>query len=141
MNLIEPLITFHESVYMHASNQTKWKTKYTACISSKWENFLLVFFRTIIRILTMCVLSCFSCVQLFAVPWSVTHQAPLSMGFSRQECWNGLPCPPPGALPNPGIEPKSLMSPELAGGFLTTSIALEAQILTTTKLYATTILH
>ena len=89
----------------------------------------------------MCVLSCFSCVQLFAVPWSVTHQAPLSMGFSRQECWNGLPCPPPGALPNPGIEPKSLMSPELAGGFLTTSIALEAQILTTTKLYATTILH
>ena len=41
-------------------------------------------------------------------PWTVTHQAPLSMGFSRQECWSGLPCPPPGDLPNPGIEPASL---------------------------------
>ena len=49
--------------------------------------------------------------------------------------------PPPGALPNPGIEPESLMSPELAGGFLATSTTLEAQILSTTKLYSTTILH
>ena len=124
---------------MHASSQTKWTTKYTACISFKWENFLLVFFRTIIRILTMCMLSCFSRVQLFAVPWSVTHQAPLSMGFSRQEYWHGLPCPSPGALPNPGIEPKSHISPELAGGFFATSTTWEAQILTTTKLYSTTI--
>ena len=38
-------------------------------------------------------------------PWTVAHQAPLSMGFSRQEYWSGLPCPPPGDLPNPGIEP------------------------------------
>ena len=49
--------------------------------------------------------------------------------------------PPPAALPNPGIEPESLMSPELAGGFLATSTTLEAQILSTTKLYSTTILH
>ena len=48
-----------------------------------------------------------SCVQLFATPWTVAHKAPLSMGFSRQEYWSGLPCPPPGGLPNPGIEPKS----------------------------------
>ena len=41
-----------------------------------------------------CVLSCFSHVQLFATEWTVTHQAPLSMGFSRQEYWSGLPCPP-----------------------------------------------
>ena len=47
-------------------------------------------------------------------------QAPLSMGFSRQEYWNGLPFPPPGDLPDPGIKPKSLVSPELAGGFFTT---------------------
>ena len=40
-------------------------------------------------------------------PWTIAHKAPLSMGFSRQEYWNGLPCPPPGDLPNPGIEPKS----------------------------------
>ena len=54
-----------------------------------------------------CVLSHFSHVQLFVTPWTVAHQAPLSMGFSRQEYWSGLPCPPPGDLPNPGIEPGS----------------------------------
>ena len=41
-------------------------------------------------------------------PWTVARQAPLSMGFSQQEYWNWLPCPPPGSLPNPGIKPKSL---------------------------------
>ena len=46
-------------------------------------------------------------VQLFATPWSVAHQAPPSMGFSRQEYWSGLPFPSPGDLPNPGIEPRS----------------------------------
>ena len=45
-----------------------------------------------------------SCVQLFATPWTVAHQAPLSMGFSRQEYWSRLPCSPPGDLPNPGIK-------------------------------------
>ena len=50
------------------------------------------------------------CVQLFATPWTVVHQAPLSMGFSRQEYWNGLPCPPPGDLPDSGIKPTSLIS-------------------------------
>ena len=67
----------------------------------------------------LCVLSC-GCVQLFANPWTVAHQAPLSMEFSRQEYWRGLPCPPPGGLPNPGIEPTSLESPALAGRFFTT---------------------
>ena len=46
-------------------------------------------------------------VRLHATPWTVAHQAPLSMGFSRQEYWGGLPCPPPGDLPDPGIEPGS----------------------------------
>ena len=46
-------------------------------------------------------------VRLFATPWTVAYQAPPSMGFSRQECWNGLPFLSPGDLPNPGIEPKS----------------------------------
>ena len=49
------------------------------------------------------------------------------MGFSRQEYWSGLPCPPPGDLPNPGIEPASIISPALAGGFLTISTTWEAQ--------------
>ena len=51
-------------------------------------------------------------------PGTVDHQTPLSMGFSRQEYWSGLPCPPPGDLPNPGIEPMSLMPPALSGRFL-----------------------
>ena len=62
-------------------------------------------------------------VQLFATLWTVTCQAPLSLGFSRQEYWNGLPCPPPGNLPNPGVEPTSLATPALAGGFFTTAPA------------------
>ena len=45
--------------------------------------------------------------QLFATPWTVDHQAPLSVGFSRQEYGSGLPCPPPGYLPNPGVESRS----------------------------------
>ena len=60
-------------------------------------------------------------------PWTAAHQAPLSMGFSRQEYWSGLPFPPPGALPDPGIEPTSFMSPALPGGFFTTSATWEAQ--------------
>ena len=59
-------------------------------------------------------------VRLFATPWTVAHQAPLSMGFSRQEYWSGLPCPPPGDLPDLGIDPTSSVSPALAGGFFTT---------------------
>ena len=59
-----------------------------------------------------CVLSCFSHVQLFATLWTVALQAPLSMGFSRQEYWSGLPCPPPEDLPDPGIKP-SPVSPAL----------------------------
>ena len=59
-------------------------------------------------------------VRLFATPWNVAFQAPLSMGFSRQEYWSGLPHPPSGHLPNRGIKLASLVSPELAGRFCTT---------------------
>ena len=55
-------------------------------------------------------------ITLVVTPWTVAHQAPLSMGFSRQEYWSGLPCPPPGDFPDPGIEPVYLKSPALAGG-------------------------
>ena len=60
------------------------------------------------------------------IPWAIDSQAPSSMGFSRQEYWSGLPCPPPGDLPQPGIEPASLRSPTLAGRFFTTSATWEA---------------
>ena len=55
-------------------------------------------------------------VQLFAILWAIVHQAPLSMEFSRHEYWSGLPCPPPGDLPDPGIKPVFLTSPAVAGG-------------------------
>ena len=63
----------------------------------------------------------FLCVYvLFATPWTVALQAPLSTEFSRQEHWSGLPFPSPGDLPGPGIEPESPASPALAVGFFTT---------------------
>ena len=65
-----------------------------------------------------CMLSCSNHVQLFAIPWTVAHQAPLSIGFSRQEYWSGLRCPPPGDLPDPGIKATSLMPPAWQGGSL-----------------------
>ena len=61
-----------------------------------------------------------SCVHLFATPWTVARQAPLSMGFSRQEYWSGLPFPIPGDFPNQGIKPAFLVSPELAVRSFTT---------------------
>ena len=75
----------------------------------------------------VCVLSHFSCVQLFVTTWTVAHQSPLSMKLSRQEYWSGLPYSLPGDLPDPGIKPTSLPSPGLAGGFFTTSTTWEAQ--------------
>ena len=64
-----------------------------------------------------------------ATPWTVAHQAPLSMGFSRQEYWSGLPFPPPGDFPDPGIKSTSPVSPALAGGFFTAFIGLGSPII------------
>ena len=75
----------------------------------------------------VCLLSRFSCVQLFATLWTVACQSSLSIGFSRYEYWSGLPCLPPGDLPDPGTEPSSLVSAALTGGFFTTSATWEAQ--------------
>ena len=71
----------------------------------------------------MCVLSH---IQLFVTPWSVDCQAPLSMKFSRQEYWSGLPFPPPGDVPDPRIEPKSPAPLAFTGRFLATSAPWEA---------------
>ena len=68
------------------------------------------------------------CPTLFA-PWTITRQAPLSMGISRQEYWSGLPFPSPGDLPDPGIKPMSLASPALAGRLFITGAIWEAQSL------------
>ena len=58
-------------------------------------------------------------VRLFATPWTVARQAPLSLGFSKREYWSGLPCPSPGNLSHPGIQPVSPLSLSLASGFFT----------------------
>ena len=77
------------------------------------------------------VLSHFSCVQLFATLWTVSYQAPLSMGISRQECWSGLPCPPPGDFPHPETEPISPASPALQADSLPTEPPAKPSILHT----------
>ena len=74
------------------------------------------------------VLSHFSHVRLFATLWTISHQPPLSMRFSRQGYWSGLPCPPPGDPPNPGIEPESLCLLNWQVGSFTTSATWEAPI-------------
>ena len=79
-----------------------------------------------VKVICIYVLSRFSRVWLFPTSWTVAHQVPLSMGFSRQEYWNGLPCFRPGELPDPGVEPAFLMSPVLAGRFFTSSVTWEA---------------
>ena len=76
----------------------------------------------------MCMLTGFTYVQLFATPWTIACQVPLSMGFSRQEYWSGLPFPPPGNFLDPEIETVSLMFPALAGRFFTTSTTWEASL-------------
>ena len=68
--------------------------------------------------MSICMLNNLSCVWLLATLWTVAHQAPLCVGFSRQEYWSGLPCTPPGDLSNLGIKPTAVMSSALAGGFL-----------------------
>ena len=78
----------------------------------------------------MCVCAqSLSCVLLFAIPWTAACQAPLSMGCSRQEHWSGLPSPPTGDCPDPGIQPVSLMFPALAGRFFTTAADAAAKSL------------
>ena len=82
-----------------------------------------------------CVLSPFSCVRLFVTLWTIASQAPLSIGFFRQEPWSALPCPLPGDLPDPGIKPESLKCPALAGGFFTTRATWEVHTNASQQLY------
>ena len=88
----------------------------------------------------MCVCSISSVVSEVTL-WSVGHKAPLSMGFSRQECWSVLPFPTPGALPHLWIEPKSPVSPALAGGFFTTSATWEAPDLFHSRIYKAAVIY
>ena len=81
-----------------------------------------------------CMLSHFSHVQLFAIPWTVAHQAPLSLGFFRQEYWSGLPFPPPADLCGPGIEPNPSLGLLLHWQVCSLLLAPPAQPLMSTSL-------
>ena len=87
------------------------------------------------------MLSCFSHVQLYVAPRTAVHQAPLSMEFSRQESWSGLPCTPPGDLPDPGTKPESPVSPALAGRFFTMSVTGKPNTHTHTYIFMLLLSH
>ena len=82
----------------------------------------------IFTVACVCLLSRFSRVWLFATLWTLAHEAPLSLEFSRQEYWSGLPWLPPGDLPVPGIRLESLVSPALAGKFFISSATWETSL-------------
>ena len=84
---------------------------------SPWYGVLVIHF-LFLKVLLEYIVLVLRCVLLIVTPWTVAHQAPLSLGFSRQESWSGLPCPPPVDIPHPGIEPVFPVSP--AAGFFTT---------------------
>jgi len=81
------------------------------------------------------MLGCLSCIQLCVTLWTAARQAPVSTEFSRQQYWSGLSRPPPRNLPNPGIEPGSLLSPPCIRGFFTTNTTWEAQMAAKLEIY------
>ena len=108
------LSVFLMYIYL-VTNEMKhsFRCLFAVAVSSlmRCPNHLCIYHCVVIKL--CCMLSRFSPVQLFAALWTLARQAPLSTGFSRQEYWSGLPCPSPGGLPNPGIEPGLLVSPAL----------------------------
>ena len=103
------------------------KRKFSVSSFSPWCSLEGVFIPALDFPVFACIKSHFSCVQLFVTPWTVAHQAPLSLGFSRHKSWSGLPFSSPGELPDPWVETASLIpSPALANGFFTTSTTWKA---------------
>ena len=121
--LVSPTIVLYRSVHMlHVWGMREGQNFTSPNLVASCRFFLFT---------CMCACSVTSVMSDSATLWTVAHLAPPSMGFSRQEYWSGLPCPPPGDLPNPGIEPASLVSPALAGAFFSTSTTWEAPFLFT----------
>ena len=123
-------------IYIYTPNSLKLKIHRTIVIfcslyfSNLWSygwQLKLYTFKEYNLMIWYCVIACMlSCVQLFATPWTIAHQASLYIEFSRQEYWSGLPFPPSGHLPSPRIKPVSPGSSPLACGFFSTSATWEA---------------
>ena len=114
------MVAFTMSEILRHFHSTDWRE-----VIGPWASWFAAWLKRMLE-LPAHMLNCFSCAWLFETQWIITCQAPQSMGFPREEYWSGLPCPPPGDLPDSGVEPAYLMSPALAGGFFTTSTTWEA---------------
>ena len=126
-------------LFLHSRKSTVSSvSKYLQQLSHKCSDSLFLFcYSPSRKPIAVCVLAKSPQWCLFAIPGTVAHQAPLSMGLFRQEYWSGLPCPPPGDLPNPGIKPASLMSPELSDRFFTICcVRLQISLLKFLRVYA-----
>ena len=95
----------------------------------------------LLYLFVLCCKKLFPCVWFFVTLWTLACQAPLSVEFSRKEYWNGLPCPSPGYLPNPGVKPTSLVFPALAGRFFITRATWEALYLLISYLFTLLFTH
>ena len=128
--VLTPTLLLPHRLSCKVDSDSNWRTPSNIFLN------VCITFAYVILSYSMCVpvwvrmrrLSRFSRVRLFVTLWTVACQAPLSIGFSRQEHWSGLPCSPPGGLSDPGIESTSLGSPALAGGFFTTLATSKAPL-------------
>ena len=120
-------MTFPCQVDLHNSSEVSTIEFYLATLQKYPPSNFMTLTNPMLAETVLCICVCvLSCVQLFETPWTVACQAPLTMGFPRQEYWSWLPFPSPVDLPNPKIEPVSLVSPALASRFFTTSTTQEA---------------
>ena len=114
------------------SPNTNYLIKHVTCLDSTFLKPTKTYtYEITLVFLFLCLCACpqlLSGARLFGTPWTVVHQAPLSMGILQEEYWSGLPCSHPWYLSDPGIKPTSLMSPALADGFLTSNAIWEAII-------------
>ena len=115
------MVAFTMSEILRPFHSTDWRGE----VIGPWASLFAAWLKKMLE-LPAHMPSCFSCVWLFETQRTITHQAPQDVGFPREEYWSGLPCPPPGDLPDSGTEPAYLMSPALADGFFTTSTTWEA---------------
>ena len=108
--MLKPCHITQKSINFEAGEK-KLSLKYVIYEPCDWTYLQIwpvqIFIFKFLKILTLSSVQSLSRVQLFVTPWTVAYQAPLSMGFSRQECWSGLPFPSAGDLPDPGIKPGS----------------------------------